>query len=248
MDAVARLQSSPASTAIFLDFDGTLAPIVAAAEDARPLPGVAELLIELDAAFGVVAIVSGRPVSYLADHVPNALELHGLYGLEASVAGERAERLGASAWRAVVDDVVEAARTGGPAGIDVEHKGLSLTLHFRRRPELADATYAWATTAADRSGLRVRAAKMSLELHPPVAVDKGTVVEERAVGMSAVCYVGDDEGDLPAFAALDRLAGAGVMTVKVAVQTPDAAAELIARADERVDGPAGAVAFLRSLL
>jgi len=248
VEALARLRSSPAATAIFVDFDGTLAPIVVVADDARPLPGVPALLFELRAAFGVLALVSGRSVGFLAHHVPAEVELHGLYGLEARVDGVAMHHPEALAWRAVVDDVADAARTDGPAGVDVEHKGLSLTLHVRRRPELAAAALAWATAAAARSGLLLRPAKMSLELHPPVAVDKGTVVEARAAGMTAVCYVGDDHGDLPAFAALDRLAQAGVITVKVAVRTPDASPELMAGANVQVEGPAGAVAFLRALL
>lgn len=248
MDALAPLRSSPATTAIFLDFDGTLAPIVATADNARPLPGVPELLRELQRGFGVVAIVSGRPVAYLTKHLPPEVELYGLYGLEAVVGGEPTEHPDASAWRSVVDEVAAAARSAGPPGVDVEHKGLSLTLHFRRRPEVADPARAWATEAAERSGLLLRSAKMSLELHPPVAVDKGTVVEARAAGMTSACYLGDDEGDLPAFATLDRLAGRGLATLKVAVLTPDASPELLAQADLHVDGPEGAVAFLRDLL
>ena len=166
MDALAPLRSSPATTAIFLDFDGTLAPIVPAAEDARPLPGVPALLQQLHRAFGVVAIVSGRPVAFLVQHLPPELELHGLYGLEAVVGGEPTHHPEAFAWRAVVDEVASAAHAAGPPGVDVEHKGLSLTLHFRRRPEVADAARAWATDVAARSGLVPRPAKMSLELHP----------------------------------------------------------------------------------
>lgn len=242
------LRAAPATTSIFLDFDGTLAPIVPAAEDARPLPGVPALLLQLRRAFGLVAIVSGRPVSYLLQHLPPEVELHGLYGLETLVGGEPTHHPEALAWRGVVDEVASAAHAAGPPGVEVEHKGLSLTLHFRRQPGMADAARAWATDAAARSGLFLRPAKMSLELHPPVAVDKGTVVEARAVGMTSACYVGDDEGDLPAFAALDRLAGRGLVTVKVAVRTPDASPELLAQADVRVEGPEGAVAFLQDLL
>ncbi len=250
MDALAALRTSPATTAIFLDFDGTLAPIVGRAEDARPLREVPSLLRRLRGAFGVVAIVSGRPVAYLAHHVPAEVEMHGIYGLESMVDGVLVHQPDALAWKTVIDEVAAAAAAdaGGLPGVDIEHKGLSLTLHFRRRPDAADPAQAWAIDAAERSGLHLRPAKMSLELHPPVAVDKGTVVEARAGGMTAACYVGDDAGDLPAFAALDRLAEHGVATVKVAVNTVEAAPELLAQADVHVDGPEGAVALLRSLL
>jgi trehalose 6-phosphate phosphatase len=248
VDALAPLRRDPAATALFLDFDGTLAPIVAAAADARPLPGTADTLVGLARRYAVVAIVSGRPVSFLRAHLPDEVEWHGLYGLEAVVGGVPVAQPSAEAWRGVVDRVAADAHATGPPGLDVEHKGLSLTLHYRRRPELAAAAAEWATEAARRSGLRLRPAKMSLELHPPVAVDKGTVVTARAAGMGAVAYVGDDEGDLPAFAALDALAAAGVATVKVAVRTPETAAALLAQADLEVDGPAGALALLQALL
>ncbi len=233
---------------VFVDFDGTLSPIVPRAADARPLPGVGEVLVDLTRLAGRLAVVSGRPVSYLAEHLPDAIELHGLYGLEARIEGEIRERGGAGRWRPVVDEVAASAVEAiGPSGIDVEHKGLSLTLHFRRAPDAEDEAVVWAREAAARSGLQVRAAKRSLELHPPVAVDKGTVVEDRSEGLSAVVYVGDDVGDLPAFHALDRLAARGRHVVKVAVRTPDLSDELTADADHHVDGPDGALALLRSL-
>jgi trehalose 6-phosphate phosphatase len=209
---------------------------------------VAGLLRELASAYGVVAVVSGRPVSFLRAHLPEETELHGLYGLESVVAGESFTHPEAAPWRAVIDQVATDARSLGEAGVDVEHKGLSLTLHFRRVPDLADRAVVWATEAADRSGLHLRRAKMSLELHPPVAIDKGSVVEARAAGCTAAMYVGDDEGDLPAFEALDRLAGGGVAALKVAVRTPEASPGMLAAADVLVDGPEGAVTLLSALL
>lgn len=248
MDALDGIRRDPRSAGVFVDYDGTLAAIVAVASDARPLPGAVEVLTDLAAVLGRLAVVSGRPLAYLAEQLPADLELHGLYGLEARIDGRTLEHPGAARWRPAIDEVAGGAVAAlAPLGVDVEHKGLSLTLHYRRAPEAEDATLRWARLAAERSGLHLRPAKRSVELHPPVKVDKGTVVEERSVGLSSVAYVGDDVGDLPAFDALERLAAAGVQVVKVAVRTPDVSEVLLARAHRHVDGPDGALELLRSL-
>jgi trehalose 6-phosphate phosphatase len=94
----------------------------------------------------------------------------------------------------------------------------------------------------------MRPAKMSVELHPPIQADKGTALEALVDGLGAVCFVGDDLGDLPAFDALDRLAARGVHAVRVGVDSDEVPARLLERADVVLDGPAGVVAFLRSLV
>jgi trehalose 6-phosphate phosphatase len=195
-----------------------------------------------------VAVVSGRPVEFLARCLPPSLTLSGLYGLEVLDRGRRRDHPSGGAWREVVDDVASYSAARGPAGMGVESKGLSLTLHYRTRPEIAPDVLAWAERQAARSGLEVRPARMSVELHPPIAADKGSAVEEVARGLDAVWFVGDDVGDLPAFDALDRLAAAGVEATKVAVRSDEAPAELLDRADLVVDGPEGVLALLESLL
>lgn len=64
----------------------------------------------------------------------------------------------------------------------------------------------------------------------------------------AVCFVGDDVGDLPAFDALDRLAGSGAHTLRVAVASSETPAALVDRADLVVDGPEEVLELLRRLL
>ena len=49
-----------------MDFDGTLAAIVPDPRDAVPLPGVPELLADLATEFALVAVISGRPTSFLS--------------------------------------------------------------------------------------------------------------------------------------------------------------------------------------
>lgn len=238
----------PAHAGLFTDFDGTLAPIVDDPTQSRPLPGAADVLDRLSRHLGVVAVVSGRPVKVLSPHLPPALTLSGLYGLQRQVDGRRDDRADALRWAPVVDEVVARSRADGPAGMRVEHKELSVTLHYRERPELAEAAEAWAVAEAARSGLVRHSARMSVELHPPIAADKGTAVLDLAAGLHAVCFVGDDVGDLPAFAALDTLAARGVATVKVAVRSVEQDSRLVDAADLTVDGPDAVLALFVELL
>ena len=247
-ELVDQLRARPAAAAVLVDFDGTLSPIVLDPDRAVPLPGAVDVLRSLDAHYGRVAVVSGRPVAYLLRHLPPELTLCGLYGLESSRGGVAVQHPAVEGWGAVIDAAAARTAADGPPGVDIEHKGLSLTLHVRRHPEVAEAVAVWADHLAAGTGLVARPAKMSVELHPPIDVDKGTVVEELVGDLRSACYLGDDVGDLPAFAGLDRLATRGVATVKVAVLTDDSDRRMIEQADLRVEGPPGALDFLRSLL
>lgn len=223
---VQELRATPTSSALLFDFDGTLSPLVDDPELAAPAPGAVEHLVALAATYRTVGILSGRPVSFLAGHLPEPIELSGLYGLESRHQGQVRTRADADAWRPVVGRAAERAEAQAAAGaplqgMRVERKGLSVTLHVRTRPELAAAVEAFATEVALELGLDARPAKMSVELHPPVHVDKGTALRDLAAGAALVLYVGDDIGDLPAYAALQDLAGDGVAAVGVAVDGPE---------------------------
>ncbi|MEO6628436.1 MAG: hypothetical protein ABIP03_07680, partial [Aquihabitans sp.] len=115
------------------------------------------------------------------------------------------------------------------------------------RPDLAGAVDALARELGTNSGLEVRAAKQSVELHPPVAADKGVVVRDLAADASAVLYVGDDVGDLPAFAALAGLRANGITTLAVAVGSAELPEELALAADLVVDGQRGVLELLEAL-
>jgi trehalose 6-phosphate phosphatase len=244
--------ASPMTSGIFLDFDGTLAPIVAVPDEARPLPGVASTLGRLAQRYRRVAVISGRPLAYLAEHLAEgfgAVELVGLYGLDRQsgrgspvIASPDARR-----WQAAVDAVAGAAQAAAPPGLRVERKGLAVTLHFRQAPELAGWTANFAAAQAATSGLIAHPGKRSWELRPPGPTDKGTVVEELATGLHAACFVGDDMGDLPAFAALTRLRSAGVDTLSVAVGGAETPAEVLAASDVVVAGPTGVLVLLEAL-
>jgi len=247
-DVLELLHADPTHAGILTDFDGTLSPIVEVPEAARPLDGVPALLDELAHRYAVVAVLSGRPVTFLQQWLPPSLLLSGLYGLEVVRNGVREDHPSGGMWREVIDDVATVCRATGPPGTRVESKGLSLTLHYRGHPELESAVRELAERQAARSGLSIRSARMSVELHPPISADKGTAVRDVADGLAAVCFLGDDLGDLPAFAELQTLASEGVATVRIAVRSDEAPDELLDAADLVVDGPEGARDLLQALL
>jgi trehalose 6-phosphate phosphatase len=237
----------PGRAALLLDFDGTLSPIVDVPAEARPLPGAYEALEALATRFAVVAVVSGRPTSFLEPLLPPSVVISGVYGLETVRDGVRSDHSGATAWRDAVAEAARRAKENGPVGMAVEPKGLSLTLHYREHPGLGPAVREWAVAEAKRSGLVMRRARMSFELHPPVAIDKGTAVLGLVTGVEAVGFVGDDRGDLPAFDTLDQLEARGVDVLRVAVASAEAPGDLIERADLVVDGPRAVLDLLRQL-
>lgn len=245
--ALAELVAAPRTSLVVTDYDGTLAPIVSDPAAAVPHPRAVELLARLATTYRKVLVVSGRPADFLAAQVRGPVGLVGLYGLEGIDVGERWEHPNGGAWREVMADVAARAAAQGPEGMRVELKVLSLTLHYREHPELEAAVRAFAERAAARAGLACRAARMSVELHPPIDVDKGTVVEGAADGATGVVFIGDDRGDLAAFDALDRLAERGVHAVRVAVRSPEAPEELLARADVVVDGTDAVIDLLAYL-
>jgi trehalose 6-phosphate phosphatase len=224
---------------VAVDFDGTLSPIVDDPATARPLDGAPLLLAELAPLVGEVAVLSGRPVSFLEQFfTDDGVSLFGLYGLESRRGGRRSDHPSSGVWRESVAAVAERCRRSGVDGMEVEPKGLSITLHYRQHPDLEPAVRALAAEQAEQSGLLVRDAKMSVELHPPIAADKGTVLRSLAASHTgAVLVVGDDLGDLPAFDALDELATEGRPVVRVAVGGAEAPPVLTDRADVVLAGP-----------
>ncbi|HEU4396704.1 MAG TPA: trehalose-phosphatase [Actinomycetota bacterium] len=248
-----RVAGLAGRTALCLDFDGTLAPIVDDPEAAAPLPGTTELLGRLAGRFAAVALVSGRPAAWLAERAaaPGVRYL-GLYGLEEIVAGQVAVAPAAEPVRPAVRAALRelgAHPAVTAAGAYVEDKGLSVGVHLRRVADSerwAGPVEAAARDTAARHGLRVEPGRLVWELRPAVGFDKGdavrrVVAEARA---EAVVMAGDDRGDLVAFGAVEALAASGLAGLRVAVRSAESPPALLDLADLVVEGPEG----LRALL
>jgi trehalose 6-phosphate phosphatase len=247
---VDRLGRVPERAGLLTDFDGTLASIVPDPAEAQAAPGAARILRSLAERLGLVAVISGRPAGFLLERLSEAgprVRLVGLYGLEEARGGVVRLSPACQPWLGPVRRVTAEALRRAPAGVLVEPKGASLTLHWRQAPDQEPAARALAEELAAASGLILQEGRLALELRPPVAVDKGTVVARLAGDLEVLAYAGDDVGDLAAFAALEDLAAAGRQVLRVAVVDQETPPALVDRADLVLPGPQAWLAGLRRL-
>ncbi len=252
---LAALIAAPARSLIAVDFDGTLAPIVADPAAARATPAAIAALRKLASLAGTVAVITGRPAKEAAEfaglaEVPGVLVL-GHYGRQRWERGESsAAAVPPGVARARAELPALLARTGADPATWVEDKGEAVAVHTRRaadpegelgrlRAQLADL--------ASRTGLMVEPGRLVLELRPPGA-DKGAALADLVAERrpAAVLYCGDDLGDRPAFEAVVSLRAAGVPGLIVCSQSAEVP-ELADDADLVVAGPEGVAALLDGL-
>jgi len=251
-EVLAPLVERPGVAGLLTDFDGTVAPIVDDPARARPRADALAALGDLAAQLALVAVVSGRPVDFLREHVPlPGAVLIGQYGLERVVDGQTIIDPRVDPFRGPLAAAATEAERRWP-DLVVERKGAAaFALHWRTRPDAAPP-FREVEDLASEHGLAVSAGRMSAEVRVPVPVDKGTVVrslvDEWRLGVGA--FAGDDRGDLPAFAALADRARRddGFVAAAVAVGSPEAPPSLLERADLVVDGPPAFAALLGDLV
>jgi trehalose 6-phosphate phosphatase len=248
--ALQPLVDDPDHAVFLVDFDGSLAPIVDDPAAARPLPAARDALAALVSRVSLVAVVSGRPVAFLVDTLGiDGVVYAGLYGLERVVGGEVVTHPSVAPWLDVMAEIGAEAREAFP-DLLVEDKGrVAVTIHWRRAPGRAAEAQAFAAGLARRFELgEPLRGRMSVELRPPVPVDKGTVTAELARGASVAVFAGDDAGDLVAFDVLSRLAASGDVahTVRIGVRSEEAPPGIF-DADVLVDGPAGLARVMQDL-
>ncbi|MFJ6542432.1 trehalose-phosphatase [Streptomyces sp. NPDC091385] len=259
-DGLRALVEGARGAVIGLDFDGTLAPIVADPAQARAHPEAVPALVELAPKVASVAVITGRPAGVAVRNGGFAgveglghLVVLGHYGAERwdAATGDvsaPAPHPGIAAVRAELPGVLD--RAGAWPGTWIEEKGRAVAVHTRRAedPDAAfEALRAPLTDLATRHGLIVEPGRLVLELRPP-GMDKGVALLDhvRALGADAVLYAGDDLGDLPAFAAVEKLRTGGTPGLLVCSGSTEVP-ELAERADLVVDGPEGVVDLLRTL-
>jgi trehalose 6-phosphate phosphatase len=252
------LRADPAHSAVLLDVDGVLAPIVRHADDAHVPEPTRVPLIAVAKRYGLVACVSGRRATTARRIVSlGSITYVGNHGAEVLRGGATEVELDpeVSAWSRRIDDWARAAWNDRLHRLRVraEDKDVIRAYHWRGAPNEAQAEAAVRELAAraEEDGFVVHWGRKVLEVRPPVTLNKGRGVERLLEGTSitGAVYVGDDSTDLDAFEALRRLAGDGRLELAlcVGVRSDETPPDLEAQADVLVDGPSGVRTLLSAL-
>lgn len=251
LTAIEALAADPATSGLVLDFDGVLSPIVEDPTASEMPDRVAAVLTRLARPLGLLAVMSGRPVEFLADRVRVAgVPLIGSYGIEQIWDGKRRINPDAEKWLGPVREAARALRDllATSPGIRVEEKPVSVAVHWRQAPDraaAADQVRRGTARIATETGLRLEPGKLVEELRPPLDVDKGSAMLALLATekMATIAYAGDDLGDIPALRAV-REAGGYALVVDHGSETDP---RLLDLADQTYAGTEGFAAWLAEL-
>jgi trehalose 6-phosphate phosphatase len=251
-EALAPLRASPRKTAVLLDIDGTLAPIVDHASDANVPESTRQLLITVADRYGLVGCVSGRRASEARAMVSiGTITYVGSHGVELLRSGWTEARMDPAVadWVRRIQQFGREADTADARKLRVrlEDKGAIVAFHWRGAPDDAAAHAAVQAIAerAQAAGLAIHWGRKVLEVRPPVPFDKGAgirrLLAESGSEIRNAIYVGDDTTDLDAFRALAEFAREGRLdhAVRVGVASEEGPSEITSEADITVDGPDG---------
>lgn len=210
---------------IFLDYDGTLTPIVSRPEKAVLKPEMKGLLRWLSKKKGVrLAVVSGRALADVKSRVGLRNIIYaGNHGMEIEGAGLKFKLPVPEGQRRTLKRAHAVAKKifRGMKGVIIEYKGFTLSIHYRMAaPGSAEYIKSQVRAVfgkyAGEKLLRIDTGKKVFEIKPFVKWDKGKAIlwllGKYGAGRCVLpVYIGDDRTDEDAF---DALKGRGI-TIKV---------------------------------
>ena len=227
LEHVQEIARSGDRLAVFLDYDGTLTPIVSHPEDAWLSDSMRQTLRSL-AARVPVAILSGRDLDDVRGRVHvDGIVYAGSHGFDIAGAGGLRRELG-GAYLPVLDMAETELREALDeiSGAQLERKHFSVAAHYRNvnKNDAFRVTLAVDAVAARHRELRRIDGKKVYELLPGIEWDKGKAVMWllKALGLERESvrpiFIGDDKTDEDAFRALKQC-GVGILVGKQSEST-----------------------------
>jgi trehalose 6-phosphate phosphatase len=253
------LKADPSRSAVLLDVDGVLAPIVQHPDDAHMPETTRRPLIDVAKRYGVVACVSGRRASDARRIVSlGSIAYLGSHGSEVLRPGAIEPEMDRElqAWTRRVQNFAQEAfgEKLRRLRVRLEDKEAIAALHWRGVPDEEDAEAAVreVAEAAEAAGFTSHWGRKVLEIRPPVRIDKGAGIVSllRDTDLAAAIYVGDDVTDLDAFRGLTQLVEMGSLgsAVRIGVRSDEGPSTLQEEADAMVEGTDGVRELLKALL
>ncbi len=254
VEQIGQLRRDRSITGIFLDFDGTLAPIVEDRGAAAIVPGTPEVLSALAHLYPLVTFISGRGAADLYRRVgADGPRYFGLYGAEEMTAEGLVQSPMAGRWRQTVEklsaEATELIRAHALDGCEAENKDLALSLHYRHTGEsdppgvLAE----WSRKAAEANGFQLGVGRMVLELKPR-SVSKAATFQQLAVQYQVqnALVAGDDAADVEMMSRSAQVIPG--LLLRVGVVSAEAPVGMLENSDVQVRSPQEVVELLERLL
>lgn len=186
-------------TLVALDYDGTLAPISPHPQDAK-MPDSTRALVGRVAKRFPVIVLTGRSridVMQFLHGVP-VLEVIGSHGIETPGTAVTRFMTRVGEWRSQLGH-----RLSALAGVSIEDKRYSLSVHYRHSADPGAARELIGEATEDLKGARIVGGKQVVNVIPEEAPDKGGALLAACarLGCEQAVFVGDDDTDESAFAA-----------------------------------------------
>ncbi len=221
LDEIAAVLENRRS-AVFLDYDGTLAPITERPELAVMSPSMRDMVSELGKHY-TLAIVSGRDLSDIRNKIGmDDLIYAGSHGFEiCGPDGFFFQHVSKARFDALLKDAKATIgkKLAALDGLLIESKKFSIAVHYRqvKKEDQPKCGTVINDILADNCRLRLTRGKMVYEIQPDIEWDKGKAVLHilnsiggEGAGIYAI-YVGDDITDENAFRDIKGM-GIGIFT------------------------------------
>ena len=204
------------------DLDGTIAPIVERASDARvPEPTLA--VLERLSGAARVAIITGRDLNTARRMVPVAgVIVVGSHGLEASFENTLLPGVDRAALSSALEQVEQRVISAVPSSfLHIERKAISTAFHYRKAPELEPQLRR--ELAKLPEGLRLRDGRMVLEVLPNARGGKDLALTAlvNKYRARALFVMGDDATDVGMFHSALDLGKDGIHVLLAGISSGD---------------------------